>query len=77
MELTTKLMYEFSNIPGHVSEARHEDRKDGAEAREHLQRVVYPDESVVAGIGGQLVLLHHVRAAGGNGYAVARARLAE
>ena len=77
MELTNKRTAVSSNLPGHVSEARHEDREDGAEAGEHLQRVVYPDQSVVACIGRQFVLLHHKCAASRDGYAVACARLAE
>ncbi len=36
--------------------------QDGAQAGEHLQAVVDADEAVVAGLGGQVELLHHIGA---------------
>ena len=67
----------YSNSPGQLSELGHEDGEDVTEARERLQEVVDADEAVVAGVRGQIVLLHHIRARGRDGHAVAHAALAE
>jgi len=60
-----------------VRERAVDDRQDAAEAREELEAVVDADESVVAGLRGQVVSLHHVAAGRRDSREVAHAALHE
>ncbi len=62
-------------LPGNFSEGAVNHRKDAAQACDDLQTVVDADQAVVARLGGQIVLVHHVVAVGGHSREVADAAL--